>query len=150
MAIPKRAHNFGTYFITTNTLDRRQVFKYPPNAELFIEKLGHYRANYLLHAFVVMPDHVHILFTPQGVALERAVQLIKGGFSRDLKRKWPRLLNIWQKGYTDHRIRDTEDFVRHKKYIEENPVMAGYVQRPEDYEWSSTFSRLPMDRYLSG
>lgn len=42
------------------------------------------RALYKIHAFVVMPDHIHLLLTPQDIVLERAMQLIKGGFSHRL------------------------------------------------------------------
>jgi putative transposase len=42
---------------------------------------------YLLHEFVVMPDHLHLILTPQGITLERAMQLIKGGFSFQLNKK---------------------------------------------------------------
>jgi len=50
--------------------------------DLFADVLCHYRNQhkYMLHEFVAMPDHFHLLITPQ-VTLERALQLIKGGFS---------------------------------------------------------------------
>jgi len=55
---------------------------------LFLDVLFHYwqQQKYLLHDFVVMPDHFHLLITPI-VTLERAMQLIKGGFSFRAKRE---------------------------------------------------------------
>jgi putative transposase len=81
-----RATNHGTFFISTQTWNRYRLFQKPANAELFLETLQHYRhkGRYNLHAFVIMPDHIHLLLTSQGITLERAVQLIEGGFSRRL------------------------------------------------------------------
>ena len=83
MAIPSRAPRLGTFFLTSATYNRRRLFQVPANAELFLEALQHYRhaGRYKLHAFVVMPDHVHLILTPQGITVERAMGLIKGGFS---------------------------------------------------------------------
>ena len=78
MAIPNRSASHGTFFVTTVTHNRRRLFQVSRNAELLLETLQHYRAQglYKLHAFVVMPDHIHLLLTPQGITLERAMQSI--------------------------------------------------------------------------
>jgi putative transposase len=86
--------------------------------------VSHYaETNFLLHAFVIMPDHAHLLITPSET-LERAIQLIKGGFSFRAKRELNWKGDIWQQGFTDHRIRDDEDWNRHLDYIRQNPVRA--------------------------
>ena len=135
MAIPNRATSHGTFFISTQTHNRRRLFQTEANAQLFLDTLQHYRreGNYKLHAFVLMPDHIHLLLTPQTITLERSMQLIKGGFSHRLNSKLP----IWQRGFTDHRIRDRDDFIAHCTYIHHNPVRARLCQRPEDYPYSS-------------
>jgi putative transposase len=135
MAIPSRATSHGTFFISTQTWQRRRLFQHPPTAELFLQTLQHYRrqGHYKLHAFVVMPDHVHLLLTPQVITLERAIMLIKGGFSHRLGSKFP----VWQRGFTDHRIRDRDDFLSHRNYIHHNPIRARLCQLPEDYPHSS-------------
>lgn len=145
MAIPTRASRPGTFFVTSGTYNRRRLFQIPTNAELFVATLQHYRAegHYKLHAFVVMPDHIHLLLTPQVVTLERAVGLIKGGFSHRLASKLP----VWQRGFTDHRIRDAEDFEIRRTYIHRNPVTAGLCETPEEYPFSSARRKL---RDLSG
>jgi putative transposase len=73
-----------TYVLTAVTHQCRRVFQQTTIAELFIATLFRYRdsGKFQLHAFVVMPDHVHVLLTPApDMAIERAAQLIKGGFS---------------------------------------------------------------------
>jgi len=76
------------FFITTITAQRRPIFRRETTARLLIETLAHYRdeQKYLLHEFVIMPDHLHALLTPAPeISLERAMQFIKGGFSFRLK-----------------------------------------------------------------
>jgi putative transposase len=108
MSIPSRSERTGTFFVTSATFNRRRLFQVAANAELFLETLQHYRreGHYKLHAFVVMPDHIHLLLTPQAITIERAVGLIKGGFSHRIGSKFP----VWQRGFTDHRIRDAKEF----------------------------------------
>jgi putative transposase len=138
MAIPTRAASHGTFFISTQTYNRRRLFQVPATAELFLDTLQHYRreGNYKLHAFVVMPDHIHLLLTPkEDITIERTIMLIKGGFSHRLASKLP----VWQRGFTDHRIRDREDFLTHRTYIHHNPVRAHLCQLPGDYPYSSAY-----------
>ena len=146
MAIPSRASRPGTFFITTATYNRRRLFQIPANAELFLETLQHYRreGHYKLHAFVVMPDNVHLILTPQVIPLERAIGLIKGGFSHRLASKFP----VWQRGFTDHRLRDEEDRDIRRTYLHQNPVRAGLVESAELYLYSSAYARPKPD--LSG
>ena len=139
MSIPKRTSKPGTYFVTSGTAQRRSVFQVNRHAELLIETLQHYRhaGNYKLHAFVIMPDHIHLLLTPQGITLERAMGLVKGGFSRRLDTAH----SPWQRGFSDHRIRDKDDYLKHLEYIQQNPVRARLVANAEEYPYSSAFVR---------
>jgi putative transposase len=119
----------GTFFVTSATLQRRRFFQVTANADLFLETLQHYRreGHYKLHAFVVMPDHIHLLLTPQRITIERVMGLIKGGFSHRMVSRFP----IWQRGFTDHRIRDAKEFEIRRDYIHLNPVRAGIVERSD-------------------
>jgi len=137
MAIPSRAPRLGTFFIASATYNRRRLFQVPANAELFLETLQHYRhaGRYKLHAFVVMPDHVYLIVTPQGITIERAMGLIKGGFSHRMASNFP----VWQRGYTDHRIRDAEDMETRRRYLHLNPVRGGLAVAAEMYPYSSAY-----------
>ena len=133
-----------TFFITSVAAQRRTVFQTDAAANLFIDVLLHYRnqGKFLLHEFVVMPDHFHALITPAyEISLERAVQFIKGGFSFRLKSKLP----VWQAGFTNHRVRDEEDFEGHREYIWMNPVRARLARTPEKYRYSSANGRFALD-----
>jgi putative transposase len=113
-----------TYFVSSQTVDRQPFFRHERWVLLMEEVLKHYRGDsYLLHAYVVMPDHFHIIITPRE-SLERAMQNIKGGFSFRAKRAFDWKHAIWQPGFSDHRIRDTEDWDHHISYMRYNPIRA--------------------------
>jgi len=149
----KREHatNTGqTYMVTTETWGRRDLFKNERWAKLLIDTLYHYRGQaYLLHEFVVMPDHVHVLLSPQ-TSLEKAMQFIKGGFSFRAKRELGSNMEIWQKGFQDHRIRDTNDYAFHASYIHNNPVKERLCERPEEFPYSSAYPGFELDTLPQG
>jgi putative transposase len=128
-----------TYFVTSQTWQRRALFRNERWAELFLETLQMYRGRaYQLHEYVLMPDHFHILLTPC-VTLERAVQFIKGGFSFRAKKELQSSMEIWQTGFSDHRIRGAEDYGMHVQYVYRNPVGRELVERAAEYPYCSAF-----------
>ena len=114
-------------------------------ARLFFKVLLSHRAElYQLHGFVLMPDHFHLLITPRK-SLERAVQGIKGGFSYRVKKELGAGGEIWQKGFSDHRIRDLRDYKTHVLYIEGNPVKRGLSLKAEEFPYCSAFPGWRLD-----
>ena len=141
----------GTYFVTFSTLQRRRFFVVESYARLLLKTLYGYRrqGRFALHAFVLMPDHVHLLFTPASdVTLERGVQLIKGGYSHAVGVEISRS-EIWQKGFVDHRIRDAQDFAGHRLYIHQNPMMGKLVENAVEYRYCSAFPGFRLDTWPS-
>src|SRR4051812_27440903 len=104
-------------------------------ANLLIEIIYRYRRDekFLLHDFVIMTDHVHVILTPVGITLERAMQLIKGGYSFAVRQKGRSTSEVWQKRFTGHRIRDASDLTQHRIYIHQNPVRRRLCERSEEY-----------------
>jgi putative transposase len=124
-----------TYFVSSQTACRRPFFRNERWALLLKEVLLHYRgASYQLHAYVIMPDHFHLLLSPEK-SLERSIQNIKGGFSFRASRAFVWNDEIWQKSFTDHRIRDKEDWGRYLAYIKQNPVKASLCPSWLDYPY---------------
>jgi hypothetical protein len=82
--------------------------------------------------------------------LEKAVQFIKDGFSYRVKKELGSNLEIWQKGFSDHRIRDAADYWGHVEYIRQNPVKKGLAARPEEYEFSSAHAGFDLDEIPQG
>ena len=94
---------------------------------LLINVLSHYQqqGKYHLREFAVMPNHFHLMITPiYRVTLEKAVQLIKGGFSYRVKKELGFAGEIWQTSFYDRRVRDAEEYGRFRHYIHMNPRAA--------------------------
>jgi len=97
-----------------------------------------------------MPDHFHTLLTPADIALERAVQFMKGGSSRALREKLLYKFPIWQRGFSDHRIRDAADCEQHLRYLTNNPVEKHLAAAGAEYPWSSASGAFRMDEVPQG
>jgi len=96
-------------------------------------ELGHY----ILHTFVIMPNHVHALLDPLK-SLSRLTNGIKGVSARKANVRLGRTGKpFWQEESFDHWIRDVGQFKRTKAYIENNPVKAHLCINPQDWPWSS-------------
>ncbi len=138
-------HNSQTYMVTTDTWGRRELFRNERWANLLIDTLYRYRGSaYLIHEFVIMPDHIHVLLTPL-TSLEKAVQFIKGGFSYRARKELGSNMEIWQKGFSDHRIRDANDYEIHVSYIRQNPVRRRLCERAEEFPYSSAHVGFELD-----
>ena len=114
-------------------------------SEELLSKAG---AWYDVHAYVVMPSHVHWVCTPreqwrteqqQAGCCTRAtlVRAIKGRTARACNRVLGREGAFWQSESYDRVVRKTEELERFVQYVEYNPVKAGLCQRPEEWEFSS-------------
>jgi putative transposase len=97
---------------------------------------------YVLHAYVVMPNHLHLLATPTG-DIGHLMGKVKGITARQanliLSRTGERFWDSWS---FDHFSRDQENFAKMKNYIVMNPVWAKLASRPEDFRWSSAYRKL--------
>ena len=142
---PERLANAGKAFVAMDRLldggaSGPLFLRRPEIAELMVAALheGDYRFHrYVLHSFVVMPNHVHILVTPRVVAT-RWLGPLKGFTSYQANQ----ILGaqgrpFWQDESYDHLVRSDVEFERIRAYIEQNPVRAGLAASPEQFRWSS-------------
>jgi putative transposase len=137
MAKATRTPRPGISYVTTATRDRRPIFEVSRIADLFIDTLLHYRTlgHYKLHAYIVMPDHVHLLVTPQSITLDQAVALIKKGFTHRLETD----LTIWEDGYTAYSVANQHDLEIVRAHLHQLPVRAGLIPAAELYPHSSAY-----------
>jgi putative transposase len=138
----------GTYFFTLNLLNRQST--------LLVDEFDHLRSvinkvkqqhPFKLDAMVVMPDHIHAMWTLPEDDHDFATRwmLIKSGFSRALPKQEPISTSrqkkgergIWQRRYWEHLIRDDKDFQQHVDYIHFNPVKHGYVSNATEWRYST-------------
>ncbi|HKS80687.1 MAG TPA: transposase [Candidatus Acidoferrales bacterium] len=137
-----------TYFVTTKTWQNRSIFQVTENAEILIECMLRHRERgaYSLHEFVVMPNHLHLLLTPViDASLEKAMQLIKGASSHDIRKARSLHFEIWQPGFHEESVRDLNDYRTKVEYIRMNPVRARLVDEPGLWAYSSASGRFQLD-----
>ena len=114
-------------------LQNQDVAAMVQNALLF-----HDRHKYRLIAWVVMPNHVHVLCTPcPGQSLASIMHSVKSFSSSEANKMLDRSGRFWQKEYFDRYIRNARQFAKTVSYIENNPVKANLCDRPEDWPFSS-------------
>ncbi len=132
----------STYFITIRV--RTEIGKPFLNQSLASFMLSHLlksdKINYDLQAFVIMPDHLHIIIKPiAGNPLSEIMKNLKGSSSFQLNKMLGRTGPLWQVENFDHLIRDEIGLQQKWQYIKENPVKAKLVDQPERYPYSSFF-----------
>jgi putative transposase len=109
-------------------------------AKLVSGALRHFAGKrYDLHAWVLMPNHVHVVLTPLG---NHSLSAILHSWKSYTATKANEILDrrgqsFWQRESYDHLIRDEDEFFRHCEYTIQNPVSAGLCRRPEDWPHSS-------------
>jgi putative transposase len=112
-------------------------------ATLMVESL-HYRDDqvYTLHAFCIMPNHVHLVCTPLEKAdgtchsLTAILHSLKRYTAREANKVLGRQGTFWQQESYDHVVRDEGEFERIVGYVFNNPVKAGLVSTQEEWPWS--------------
>ncbi len=127
------------FFATTKTSMGKRLLQSERNAGLLIEVLRSLVAEhrFKLHDFVIMPDHLHLLFTiDEGMTVEKAMQLVKGRFSYRLGKEFGFKGEVWQRGFSEVQVLGDKSFKMHRAYIANNPVKAGLVDAPEKYLYS--------------
>lgn len=114
--------------------------KQPQIAALVVTAIHHSAdvlGHYTVHAFVVMPNHVHMLLSPR-VPLPRLTKTLKTFTARRANQVLGLTGNpFWQEENYDRLVRNRREFDRIHNYIENNPLRAGLVADASEYLWSS-------------
>jgi putative transposase len=143
-----------SYFLTITTYQRNPILI--KNIELLRESFRRSKEkyNYNIDAIVILPEHFHLLLTPQNATdYPKIIASIKAYFSMHCDEKYyahleqthsrhkKRYKAVWQKKYYEQTIKNEKDFNVHLKYIYNNPVKHGLVEKSEDWVYSSFYVR---------
>lgn len=122
------------YFLTTSVSGRRPIFTDDDNATIVLNSIRWLRlaGRFLVDAAVVMPDHLHIVGELGESTLSQVMHSLKSFSARQLVAAGV-MPPVWQDGYYDHGLRNDEDYRLKIRYVLQNPVRAGLVQRVRDY-----------------
>ncbi len=132
----------AAYIVTAVTRDRMRPFAYFDLALALARELHALEKTGTCHliAWVIMPDHVHVLLQLAQHPLASVVQQVKGRSARSVNELAGREGPLWQRGYHEHAVRRNEDLVELARYVVMNPVRAGLVARLVDYPfWNASW-----------
>jgi len=124
------------YLVTTVTWDRRPFFRDWRVGRGVVAEIGrcHERGETESLAWVLMPDHLHWLFSlGDGSTLPAVMKSFKGRSARVVNERLGRTGSVWGAAYHDHALRRDEDLVAVARYIVANPLRAGLVEHIGDY-----------------
>ena len=136
------------YHITSRGNERKRIFWADEDREEFkgILQRTKERYGYLLHAYVLMDNHYHLLMETPHANIKQAMQNINTSYTVYANRKHGRAGHLFQGRYKAF-IVDKENYLLElSRYIHLNPVKAGMVEKPEDYLWSSYRDYIYGDR----
>jgi putative transposase len=145
-------HGFPS-LLTTNVASREPLLASRTAAAALLRVIAevHRETRFKLLAFVVMPDHIHlVLAVPPHVKVSRVMRLIKGRFARRHNLGSGRAGALWQTRYHERALRSERALVAAIEYVHNNPVRAGMASRAESFFWSSAHPsmRTDLDSYL--
>ena len=129
-------------FITQIIENRRKLFANPEMINLLrqiMHNVNEYHPFSMLR-YAFLPDHFHILIRPTGQSnFSQIMHSIKRNFTKSYKEKIniSTRVNLWQKRFWDHVIRDEDDLEKHLHYMHFNPVKHGYIKDPAEWNDSS-------------
>jgi putative transposase len=134
----ERRQGTGQFHFITFSCYQRSPFLEDPDHKVLLERViekTRHSYNLAIYAYVLMPEHVHLLLSePEGRTLASFLRVVKGESSKRLRGDRE---HFWQARYYDFNVFTTGKFVEKVRYIHRNPVTRGLVSRPEDYRWSS-------------
>jgi putative transposase len=134
------------YFITTCTANRKKLLANEKAAAIIFEELKAARERHGWHIgmYVVMPDHVHFFCFAADNAkrLSYFMASWKQWTSKRMKKELGIEGSIWQGEFFDHVLRNEASYAEKKEYVYHNPVRAGLVQHPADWQWQGEIEIL--------
>ena len=127
----------GTFLITLVTHQNRPVFSVSRMAERLIDTVLtlRTRGSFKLHAFLVLPDRLHLLLTPLDRELDTAVEEIEAEFAHHVDS----VRRVWESGFQRHPVKSIRDLERLRTHLHELPVRAQVTESAELYPYSSAF-----------
>jgi putative transposase len=132
-----------SHFVTFSCYHRQPLLTTMSMQDAFLEALEQSRRRFEMHvyAYVVMPEHVHLLVSePADEKLSRFIQIVKARVAVGAQKAGKRKVGgepFWQARYFDHNVRNQAGFDTQLRYIHRNPVKRGLCATPEDWKWSS-------------
>ncbi len=139
MARPPRVFGPGLlYHVIARGNRRETVFFDHSDYETYLRRLAVYRARYAvtLHAYCLMPNHVHLVLGTAALPLDRFMQCLQQSYTQRFNRRYAQVGHVFQGRYKAFPCATDEYLVTLVRYVHLNPVRAGLAAHAEDYPYS--------------
>ena len=140
MARPLRLEHEGAlWHVTSRGNEQKDIFRDDGDRKKFLALLEEAveRYNWIVHSYTLMDNHYHLMFETPEMTLSRGMQWLNSQYARYFNKKYKRRGHLMQGRFHSVLVEKEEHLAELSRYIVLNPVRAGMVARPEDWEWSS-------------
>ena len=127
------------YHVLARGNQRRTIFRDASDYRRYSELLARYqqRHGFTLYAYVLMPNHLHLLLSPGRLPLSKTMQGLQQSYTRHFNQRHRLVGHCFQGRYKAILCQSDAYLLELVRYLHLNPVRAGLVSAPNDYRWSS-------------
>jgi putative transposase len=128
------------YHIVQRGNNREPCFLEPENYQFYLELWQTISLRYgvAVHAYCLMTNHVHSLATPEySTSISNTMKVVGSRYAQYINCKYQRTGTLWEGRHRSSLVQSERYLLVCYRYIELNPVRAGMVKQPEEYQWSS-------------
>src|SRR5687768_3700232 len=140
MSRPLRLEHPGAlWHITARGNEQKDIYRDDADRESFLELLGKAidRSQWILHEYVLMDNHYHLVIETPETTLSRGMQWLNSQYARYVNRRYQRVGHLFQGRFTGILVDSESYFLTLGRYVVLNRVRAGLVQGAGDWKWSS-------------
>ncbi|WP_371360870.1 transposase [Sporomusa malonica] len=145
----RKKSNSGYYHVMIRGNDRKNIFLDEEDKQNFIEILYQKKQEniYLLHAFCLMDNHVHLMLQEGEVDIANIMKRINISYVHYFNKKYKKIGHLFQDRFKSEGIEEERYILALIKYIHQNPVKAGITKTVEEYKWSSYAGYMQENHY---
>lgn len=136
---PRQLSNSHTYHVMIRGNEKKQIFLDNGDRNRFLDTLGKMKddVNFHIYAYCLMDNHVHLLIKEGYDNISKIMKRVNVSYAYYFNKKYGRVGHLFQDRFRSEVIEDDTYLLVAARYIHNNPVKAGIVQKPAEYEWSS-------------
>jgi putative transposase len=136
---PRLEFEGGLYHVITRGNQRQEIFRDDQDFRMYLNFLSDYKERYrfLLYAYVLMRNHVHLLLETEEIPLSRILQGVNQRYTMYFNRRYRTVGHLFQGRYKAILCDKDEYLLTLVRYLHYNPVRAKVARVPEEYPWSS-------------
>ena len=136
---PRIQYSGAFYHIIVRGNQRQNIFLEDADRLEYLERLKRYKkkCGFVLYAFVLMSNHVHLLLETPKDPIARIMQMLNFTYTQYFNKKYNKVGHLFQGRYKSYLCDKDNYLLGLVRYIHKNPVRAGLVENPDEYSWSS-------------